>query len=959
MLTLSRRIPFRFVLLALALSIFTGCDTEVEQKPAPGLRKLSEAATGVKKKDSKPNKELDKSPEQVKNEALEQVSKNLDKANEALKERIKNGDKDAKKSEKSKKIDPNAPKAFAMGNTPYVELDPEKKNKRSDRAIPLGDKPANSSRYAEIMGPGQNSPTSKGDTLSFGSEAKNTSKKNTGSRENAFAQSDLNVVNGSGTSILASPDAIGAKADENPGIFKKFGQLFSSKKPETKFVAAADGGKQIEIPKIKIDKSKLGQTFAEKPDGTRDGAQSAGSREYIQKHVNPFGTNQIPNKEAFKPAPADRQGLLSDHVRGEVMRSRLQNEAELLQRKEAMTKDAVVVPLKDTKTSRVRNPVTDFEPPPSNGKASSNSSAAPAAGAAGAAAAAVTIAARKLNPDDNAPITAASDINSDASVQKIAAAEIASKDVEPINTSAPARSAESEDPIAVAQRQAQSQFGTDDEYRKGLATRDIVAREASFQRAAAEKREDAVPYLAEEVFRNGMLSVLAARVLAVIGKTNEVVERGLVAGVNSNANKDIALREASAQTLGTLRVRRALPALIEHAKNDKSYAVRSACVAALGVIGDPAALTTLHLKLEDRNEIEFVKQSAALALSRYGDSAGREHLVESLDSPSPAYQVLGLTGLAQLNDARSPGYLISALDSRYDEVWTTAVMLFPRIGTRLAVPLLRSQLLTGNDTTRVRASLALGFLGCPDGIALICRATRSGSLQERAMGCELLARLGRTDQIPLLIQRLSDPSTAVRQTAATALTRLEAKEAIPVLAEAARGRFRSQLIQPKSLGERADKNERDSRSLLSVQMGTPTDMNERLIMLACLRILRGETDDLVLRTLPNSKDSSWPEFDRELLKQQADLIKMYKLIDVIPGGAGGAGALLQLPGGNETLYRKGEIVAGGFKIGDISLGATAENKTAIPPFVTLLRGAERIILYVGQSPEVENVRDAK
>ena len=331
-----------------------------------------------------------------------------------------------------------------------------------------------------------------------------------------------------------------------------------------------------------------------------------------------------------------------------------------------------------------------------------------------------------------------------------------------------------------------------------------------------------------------------------------------------------------------------------------------------------------------------MKQSASLALARMGDSAGREHLISALESPVPAMQVLGVTGLVQLNDPDTPGLLISRLNSEYEEVWTTVVSLLPRMGAPLALPMLRAQLLAGNELMRLRAALALGYLGNSDGLAYICRAARGGSLQERVMGCELLGNLQRSDQIPLLLEKLDDTHSDVRQIAAIALTRLKAVQAAPAIADAARGRLHNQQLPP-------------------ALRGAQSDMNERVVMLACLRILRGEKDDLALYTLPAGRDQSWPEFERELLKQQVEMIKLYKLEDIIPSVADngrGSGALLRAPGGQEIMYRLNEIVAGGFKIVDINLGGKNKDSNAVvPPFVTLQRGNESLTLYVGQGVE--------
>ena len=113
----------------------------------------------------------------------------------------------------------------------------------------------------------------------------------------------------------------------------------------------------------------------------------------------------------------------------------------------------------------------------------------------------------------------------------------------------------------------------------------------------------------------------------------------------------------------------------------------------------------------------------------------------------------------------------------------------------------------------------MGFFGVDEAIAYIDQAVRIGSLQERAIGCELLGRLGRTDRIPLL------------------------KEALPALLEAARGQHSGDALPPGLRGATAD----------------PA---ERLIMLACVRILRGEKEDLVITTLPGQHDLAYRAFQK-------------------------------------------------------------------------------------------------
>ncbi|MCY3020016.1 MAG: HEAT repeat domain-containing protein [Planctomycetota bacterium] len=477
----------------------------------------------------------------------------------------------------------------------------------------------------------------------------------------------------------------------------------------------------------------------------------------------------------------------------------------------------------------------------------------------------------------------------------------------------------------------ESKAALEEQYRTGLQSRDVVAREASFQYAGMERREDAIPYLIEELKQNNVLASFAAQCLAAIGRLREDVEAILVRGLGS---REAAVRQTCAQALGAMRSNRAVQPLVEGLKTEKSYQVRCALLDALGVIGERSALPAMKSKLEQRDEIEFVKSHAALALARMGDPSGRAHLIANLDSQVPAYQVTGLLGLAQLDDPQIAGYLNSALESGYDEVWTTAVYLFPRLGPTRALPILRSRLESPAEVMRRRAALTMGFLGSDEAMSYLERAVRFGSLQERAMGCELLGRLARNDKIPLLIEKLHDPHTSVRQTAAVALVRLNATSAVPALTEATRAMPHAGDLPP---GLR----------------GAGPDALERVVMLSCVRILRGEKEDLIITTLPNQRDNTWPEVDRVLGEKQIELVKLYQFVDVIADHDRPLGVVLRSPDGKEVLYRQGETVASGFKVREIGLAAGAKDKPKSPPYVILMRGDERVILIAGRPAEVD------
>ncbi|HEY3322673.1 MAG TPA: HEAT repeat domain-containing protein [Planctomycetota bacterium] len=478
-----------------------------------------------------------------------------------------------------------------------------------------------------------------------------------------------------------------------------------------------------------------------------------------------------------------------------------------------------------------------------------------------------------------------------------------------------------------------AQATLEQQYQDGLTSRDVFAREAAFQRAWLERRTDAIKPLCEELRTEDLLAVMSANCLGTIGVLNDLVEGTLLHGMTSRQGQ---VRRACADALGRLRCRRAVPVILEDLKTEKNVEVRAACMDALGSIGDPSAIPPLKARLAG-DEIETLKSRAALALARMGDPSGRAHLIRNLDSSMPALQMLGMVGLAQLKEPFVAGYLNKALESPYEEIWTTAIYLFPMLGPTQALPILRARLESPLEPVRRKAALAMGFLGSQEAVPYIERAVRNGTPTERIIGCELLGHLGRTDRAAVLIEKLQDAHTNVRQCAAIALARLNAKQAIPALIEASRGPRMSMDLPP---GLR----------------GSGPDMMERVVILSCIRILRGEKDDLVINNMPSMHDTNWPEVDAVRNEKERELVQLYSLADTVSENGRPLGVILKSPEGKELLYKPGEPVAGGYSVRDIGLAVKQKNGAEMPAYVILMRGTERITLAKGRAAESDTVK---
>lgn len=466
----------------------------------------------------------------------------------------------------------------------------------------------------------------------------------------------------------------------------------------------------------------------------------------------------------------------------------------------------------------------------------------------------------------------------------------------------------------------------DENYHQALTGRDPLARRAAFQWGALTRRRDLLPYLLRELKEKGPWEEEAAKYLAYVGPYNEkAATKALLKGLKG---KNVKLRGACAWALGRLRSKKAVKPLMRALEKEKSVLNRAFYCEALGWCGGEKAVKTLREVLQRRGpkgELEMVRSAAATALAALGDAAGRSYLVSLLDSPSPASQLVGLRGLLQLGGPRTAGRLKAALLSRYPEVWTAAVRLFPLGGVEVE-PLLREMLLSPVAEIRRRAALASAACGLEDGRPLLARILRWGSPRMRLMAAEVMAATppGDPDLAPVenaaLLEALRTGDRQLRVAAAAVLTRRKVKSALPLLLKAARG-----------------ESERVAGSIGS-KVGTAAfwasraeNARERAFYFACVRLLRGERDDLTLASLPHRHDTQWPEFDRLVAERRAELLKGWTLKAVVKAGGRPVGAVLRSPtNGEEHLYLIGEVPAAGFTLRRLRTGSEENGRFMSP-----------------------------
>ncbi|MCW8131042.1 MAG: HEAT repeat domain-containing protein [Planctomycetota bacterium] len=473
-------------------------------------------------------------------------------------------------------------------------------------------------------------------------------------------------------------------------------------------------------------------------------------------------------------------------------------------------------------------------------------------------------------------------------------------------------------------------------FQKGLAARDIVDREWAFRYATAYGRKEAIPAMMKEVQDNNVLASMSILSLSVLDPQNREAERLFLGALNA---KEGGVRQAGAVALGRMRSEAAVRPMAKMLKDEKNYQVRKAICESLGGIGGNASMETLRGVIADKEEIDEVRAQAALSLTVLGDRSGKDRLVNSLASLDPNQQLTGLLGLVQTSDPDTGGYLSAALESRHDGVWTVAAQYFPCIGPTESLRLLRPKLQSNNPVLRRRAALALGMVGSDEGLPYIEDALRDGDASERMMAASLLGAMQRREQIPLLIEKLRDPQSAVRKAAALSLATLDAKQAEQALMEAARG-ARGRQDLPPAMRARAP----------------APDITEQLVMLDAIRSLRGETQVMEFKSAPDLRNMRWPEYDKQLFTRQVDLLKSYKLLDVMSVEGRPVAAVLQDASGREILVRRGETVASGFQVSDLIAEQVENGRVKTPAMLSLLRGNTRVTLAVGRDAEVNSTK---
>jgi HEAT repeat protein len=253
-------------------------------------------------------------------------------------------------------------------------------------------------------------------------------------------------------------------------------------------------------------------------------------------------------------------------------------------------------------------------------------------------------------------------------------------------------------------------------------------------------------------------------------------------------NSDSSVRWAAATALSHINEQESVQALWS-ASNDPAYFVRLASIAALGTIGNSAAIEAL-LKILENAVDDDAHLRSAYELGRLGNKIGIQRLSEALNHQESSVIRQAIAALKLLNTEASNSVLLEALKHRKIYVRTLAVQALGETRNDAWIPDLlkvmnhedsRSHEIISLDESVVNA---LGRMGSDKAIAALLSIAECQNLLVRRQVLELLGNLNCKTVVPTLQKALKDEDVAIRRIAATSLGQIGNELAVPDLLQA-------------------------------------------------------------------------------------------------------------------------------------------------------------------------------
>lgn len=213
--------------------------------------------------------------------------------------------------------------------------------------------------------------------------------------------------------------------------------------------------------------------------------------------------------------------------------------------------------------------------------------------------------------------------------------------------------------------------------------------------------------------------------------------------------------------------------------------IRASSIIAMGRAGDRSVIQYLKEVIEDRNEVEWLRACAAIALGRISGEEAVSILFDALQSESG---ILSRAVIIALRDARIR-QAIKPLqnileDQNKKELHALVINAIGTIGGRSVSATLIQALENTDVLVRRSAALELSDMRIEEAMVPFMKLIGDGDECLRTIAASALGLLGDSRAADTLITALNDAAETVRTVAASSLGYLGEKRAIPPLEKA-------------------------------------------------------------------------------------------------------------------------------------------------------------------------------
>jgi HEAT repeat protein len=219
--------------------------------------------------------------------------------------------------------------------------------------------------------------------------------------------------------------------------------------------------------------------------------------------------------------------------------------------------------------------------------------------------------------------------------------------------------------------------------------------------------------------------------------------------------------------------------------NDEDLRIRASAIIALGLTGDRNAIKQLTEILENKNEVDWLRGCAAIALGRLSGEEVLSPLIRALQDESLMVCRAVISAMGELKSPKVLPYLEEVLHNQgKKELHAAAVSIMGAAGGEEVVSIMLQALEHPETGVRCNAALALGNLRTEKAIQPLVKLMQEKDESLRAVAASSLGLIGDSRAAPILIAALNDCAETVRAIAASSLGYMNSREAIPFLEKA-------------------------------------------------------------------------------------------------------------------------------------------------------------------------------